>query len=127
MSTGTVYKQVWQQLRQETQNSDSALQKTQGLLIAGLYATLHVCHELQGKPMDGLIHAVVLLLSANRGFNLKRRELLRPDLNKQYVALCNPSTAISTFLFGDDNKEVEDLTKFNKLSGKVHSKPRFEP
>ena len=123
-----INKQLWQQLRQETRNADSALQKTQGLLIAGLYAVLHVCQELQGKPMDGLIHAVVLLLSANREFNLKRRELLRADLNKQYVALCNPSTAISTFLFGDDlNKEVEDLTKSNRLSGKVHSKPRFEP
>ena len=83
--------------------------------------------SLQGKPMDGLIHAAVLLLSANREFNLKHRELLCPDLNKQYVPLCNPSTAISTFLFGNDlNKEVEDLTKSNKLSGKVHSKPRFE-
>jgi hypothetical protein len=77
--------------------------------------------------MDAVIHAIVLLLSANREINLKRRELLRPDLNKQYVALCNPSTAISTCLFGDDlNKEVEDLTKSNRLSGKVHSKQRFE-
>ena len=59
---------------------------------------------------------------------LKRRDLLRPDLNKQYGALCNPSTPMSTFLFGDDlNKEVEELTKSNKRSGKVHHKHRFTP
>ena len=39
---------------------------------------------------------------------------------------------ISTHLFGDDlNKEVEEVTKSTKLSGKVTSKPRsdyrFEP
>ena len=78
--------------------------------------------------MDHLIHAVVLLMSANRELNLKRRDLLRPDLNKQYGALCNPSTPMSTFLFADDlNKEVEELTKSNKLSGKVHHKHRFTP
>ena len=79
--------------------------------------------------MDHLIHAVVLLMTANRELNLKRRDLLRPDLNKQYGALCNPSTPMSTFLFGDDlNKEVEELTKSNILSGgKVHHKYRFTP
>ena len=78
--------------------------------------------------MDHLIHAVVLLMSANRELNFKRRDLLRSDLNKQYRALCNPSTPMLTFLFGDDlNKEVEELTKSNKLSGKGHHKHRFTP
>ena len=116
-----INKQIWQQLRQETRNSDSAFQKAQGLLMTGLYAILQLCQNEQGVPKDHLIHAVVLLMSANRELNLKRRDLLRPDLNKQYGALCNPSTPMSTFLFGDDlNKEVEELTKSNKLSGKVH-------
>ena len=67
-------------------------------------------------------------MSANRDFNLKRRELLCGDLNKQYASLCNPSVPVSSYLFGDDlNKEVEDLTKANKLSNKVTSKQRAEP
>ena len=123
-----INKQIWQQLRQETRNSDSAFQKAQGLLMTGLYAILQLCQNEQGVPKDHLIDAVVLLMSANRELNLKRRDLLRPDLNKQYGALCNPSTPMSTFLFGDDlNKEVEELTKSNKLSGKVHQKHRFTP
>ena len=75
-----------------------------------------------------LTHAVVLSLSANREINLKRSDLLHPDLNRQYAALCNPSTPVSTYLFGDDlNKEVEDLTKANKLARKVVPNQRVEP
>ena len=53
-------------------------------------------------------------------------------MNKQYGSLCNPSIAITANLFGDDlNKEVEELTKSNKLSSKVtsksHSDYRFQP
>ena len=41
--------------------------------------------------------------------------------------MCNPSIAISAYLFGDDlNKEVEELTKSNKLSGKVTTKHRSD-
>lgn len=98
------------------------------LFNGGIYALLQICNESQGTPKDILIHTVVLLLSANREINLKRRDLLRPDLNKQYGALCNPSTPISNFLFGDDlSKEVEELTKSNKLSVRVNQKPRFAP
>ena len=123
-----VNKQIWQQLRQETRNSDSAFQKAQGFLMSGIYALLQLCNESKDTPRDTLIHTVVLLMSANREINLKRRDLLRPDLNKQFGALCNPSTSLSTFLFGDDlNKEVEDLTKANRLSVKVNQKQRFTP
>ncbi len=107
-----VNKQIWQQLRQETRNSDFAFQRALGFLMSGIYALLQLCNESKDTPRDTLIHMVVLLMSANREINLKRRELLRPDLNKQFGALCNPSTSLSTFMFRDDlNKEVEDLRK----------------
>ena len=115
-------------IRQETRNTDSAIQKAQSLLISGLYAVLQMCNSSSGEQKNALTHTAVLLLSANRDPNLKRRELICPDLNKQYASLCNPSTTISTFLFGDHlNKEVEELTKSNKLSNKVTPKQRMEP
>ena len=53
--------------------------------------------------------AAVLLLCSNRELALKRRDLIRPDLNKQYASLCNRFTPVSSFLFGDElNKEVEE-------------------
>ena len=123
-----INKQIWQQLRQETRNTDCAFQKVQSLLISGLYAVLQMCNSSSGEQKNALTHTAVLLLPANRDLNLKRRVLIRPDLNKQCALLCNPSTTISTFLFGDDlNKEVEKLTKSNKLSNKVAPKQRMEP
>ena len=60
-------------------------------------------------------------MSSNRELVLKRRDLIRPDLNKQYASLCNPSTPVSSFLFGDKlSKEVE-------LSNKVNPKKRLKP
>ena len=64
----------------------------------------------------------MLILSGNRELNLKRRELLRPDLNAQFSALCNVSTPISTELFGDDvRKENDEVAKANRLGKKLAS------
>ena len=72
-----------------------------------------------------LTHAVVL--SANRQFNLSRKELLRPHLNKNNQALYNPLVLITTNLFGDDlNKQVDDLTKANKIGLKDQTS-RYHP
>jgi len=123
-----INKQVWQQLRQETRNNDSAFQKAQSLLLSGLYAVLQACNSSSGQQNNVLTHAAVLLLSSNRELSLKRRDLIRPDLNKQYASLCNRSTPVSSFLFGDElNKEVEELTKSHNLSSKVTPRKRMEP
>ena len=122
-----INKKNWQQLRQE-RNNDSAFQKAQSLLLSGLYAVLQTCNGSSGEQKNVLTHAAVLLLSSNRELVLKRRDLIRPDLNNQYASLCNPSTPVSSFLFGDElNKEVEELTKSHKLSNKVTTKKRMEP
>ena len=126
---------LWGQLEQEPKNLDLSLQKGQGHLMSSLYALLKVCNQLidkaDGKEMlTMLTHAVVLSLSANRQLNLSRRELLRPHLNKNYQALCNPAVPITTNLFGDDlNKQVDDLTKANKIGLKVEGsgKQHFHP
>ena len=124
----TINKQIWQQLRRETRNNDSAFQKAQSLLLSGLYAVLQTCNSSSGQQKNVLTHAAVLLLSSNRELSLKRRDLIRPDLNKQYASLCNSSTPVSSFLFGDEvNKEVEELTKSHQLSSKVTSRKRVEP
>ncbi|CAB4027192.1 Hypothetical predicted protein [Paramuricea clavata] len=61
-------------------------------------------------------------MSGNREFNLRRRELLRPSLNSQYATLCNPSTPITSELFGDDiSKEIDQVAKANQLGNKLSS------
>ena len=82
-----INKQIWQQLHQETRKTDSGFQEAQSLLTSGLYAVLQVCDSSSGNNKNALTYAPILLLSANRDINLKRRDLIRPDLNKQYVWL----------------------------------------
>ena len=75
-----------------------------------------------------LTHSIVLALATNQELHIKRRDLLRLDLNQQYTALCNPSTPVSKYLFGDDpNKKMEDLSKAGKHAKKVTPNQRMEP
>ena len=75
---------------------------------------------IAGEPKANLIHALVLLMSGNREFNLRQRELLQPDLNSQFSALCSASTPITTQLFGDDvGKEIDEVAKANRLSKRL--------
>lgn len=77
-----------------------------------LYSLIQACTQASGEIKTTLTHALVLALSGNREFNLTRRELLRSDLNTQYVSLRSPSTPITTELFGDDiGKQIEDVAK----------------
>ena len=54
-------------------------------IYVDIYIYIYICIFIT------LTHVEVLsLLSANRQFNLSTRELLRPNLNKNNQALCNP-------------------------------------
>ena len=115
-----VNKVVWQQLNQAARTADNAMQRCQKLFLASVYAMLHACTQTPRADRSSLIHALVLAMSGNREINLRRREFLRSHLNSKYSALCNPSTPITSELFGDDiNKEIDQLTKSSQLGTKL--------
>ena len=110
---------VWNQLKDATKKADMGMQKCQKLFMAARSAILEASRGACGTIKANLVHALVLILSGNRELNLKRRELLRSDLNAQFSALCNLSTPISKELFGDDvGKEIDEVAKANRLGGK---------
>ena len=86
-------------------------------------------HNIEdNEKITMLTHSIVLVLATNQELHIKHRDLLRSDLNKQYAALCNPSTPVSKYLFGDDlNKKMEDLSKAGQLTKKVTPNQRIEP
>ena len=48
--------------------------------------------------------------------NIKRRELIKPDLNDQFKQLCGSHTPVTRLLFGDDlPKSVKEISETNKL------------
>ena len=67
------------------------MQKCQKLFKAAACAILEASRGACALIKVNLVHALVLILSGNRELNLNRRELLRPDLNAQFTALCNAS------------------------------------
>ena len=119
-------KVVWHQLQPPPKTTDTALQKCQKLLVAAVCALIQATTKASDELKPLLTHSLVLALSANWEFNQKRRDLLRPHLNSRYSALCNPSTPISTELFGDDiGKEIDELTKTSHIGLKLAT-PRKE-
>ena len=88
--------------------------------MAARYAILEAFKGACGTLKANLVHALVLILSGNRELKLKRRELLRPDLDAQFSPLSNLFTAISKELFCDDvGKEIDEVAKANRLRGKT--------
>ena len=56
--------------------------------------------------------------------NIKRHELIKPDLNNQFKQLCGSHTPVTKLLFGDDlPKSVKEIPETNKVGVKVSSKP----
>ena len=110
---------MWNQLKDATKKAEMGMQKCQKLFMEARSAILEAFRGKSGAIKANLVYALVLILSGNRELNLKRRELLRPDLNAQFSALCNLFTAISKRLFGDDvGKEIDEVAKANRLRGK---------
>ena len=55
--------------------------------------------------------------------NIKRRELIKPDLNDQFKQLCGSQTPVTKLLFGDDlPKSVKEISETIKVGVKVSSK-----
>ena len=113
-------KAVRHQLKLPTKATDTSLRKCQKLLVAAVCALIQATTKAYDDLKIPLTHSLVLALSGNWEFNQKRRDLLRPHLHSQYAALCNPSTSISTELFGDDiGKEIDQLTKTSQIGLKL--------
>ncbi|XP_033122123.1 uncharacterized protein LOC117121131 [Anneissia japonica] len=115
---------IWGQMKPGSKAVDVGLQKAQTLFMSSMYALLRACQESSGEMRTILTHSLVLSLAANRELNLKRREMLKPDLNTRFAALCGPSTPITKDLFGDISKQIDDLSKANRVGERVATSRR---
>jgi hypothetical protein len=87
-------------------------------------------NEMDSEISEGLqslitlcTDALALLGHTNKLINVKRKELHRPDLGREYYNLSSPSLPFSEFLYGDEvAKSVKEIQDLNKISSKVHGK-----
>ena len=66
--------------------------------------------------------AIAILGNANWRLNMKRREIIKPELNPPYTRLCKEEIKPSQKLFGDDlSKHLKEMTQA-KRSGQQMQK-----
>ncbi|CAB4043109.1 Hypothetical predicted protein, partial [Paramuricea clavata] len=120
---------IWDNLQPNTRSQDLRFQKVQTALIKGMAAIVratdtalaHVTTLPAGKEIvESMTDAIALCAHANSELNIRRKELIKPDLHEDYKHLCSASVPSSSQLFGDDlSKQVKDLTEVNKVGRKM--------
>lgn len=56
-----------------------------------------------------------LLTHVNYELNMQRKQLMKPDIDKDYVSLCSPHVPFTDLLFGDGlQKQLKDIGDVNK-------------
>ena len=111
LCTTTINEEVWDLLPRRSKTVDLAFQKVQELFVQGLSSLSllgdQLVKDLQtGKPtnvrqvLDQVMDSIALVANANHKLNMKRRELIKPDLNPPYTRLCKEDMKPSTKLFG---------------------------
>ncbi|XP_071092915.1 uncharacterized protein [Haliotis cracherodii] len=134
LQASKVNPEIWGRLRAHTRSNDIKMQKLQTCLITATMPILQLTDTLLKVKNKELSHdklnvnalaklatdAVSLISHANTEHNHRRREMLKPCLNKQFQQLCSPQTPMSTLLFGDNLAEtIKDMSATNCVSGQL--------
>ena len=94
--------------KQSNAPADPALKQQLGALVT---------YDTDALAMLGHIHMELLT---------RRRELIKPNLNKEYVSLCSPQTPTTELLFGDDlQARMASIKAANKISQTTTSSAKF--
>ena len=129
-----VNEEIWDLLPRKSRTVDLAFQRVQEPLLQGISALTKLAGKLvkdinDGKTpdtrhvLDHVMDSVAMLGNTNWKLNMKRRELIKPELNPPYTRLCKEDITLSTKLFGDDlAKHLKDMSEAKK-AGQQMQKP----
>ena len=128
--------EIWSKIRPETRSHDLKMQKIQNTILKAITPLAELSDSLlnlkskndvfdTAKAVRQILDSVALLTHANCDIIQRRRELIRPDLNKLYQQICAEHVSFTGFLFGDDlPQKIQDINMTNrvgqKLSGQEH-------
>ena len=123
----SVNEEVWDLLPHRSRTVDLAFQKVQELLLPGLSALCTLSDKLVSCIHSGempkmretvtvIMDSIALLSNTHHKLNMKRRELIKPELNPPYTRLCKDEIKPSANLFGDDlSKHLKDMAELKKV------------
>ena len=118
MDAPQVNQSIWDRASTTTRSRDLKLQRVQKALTKGLTAFVHTLDP--SSMNENQQDALALLCTANFELNLLRRDLIKPDMNREFTHLCKPSNPVTKQLFGDElGKKVKDLQEQRKATAGV--------
>ena len=119
--------EIWDKLDNKTKHNDLRATSTQKILAkVGSILTFTTDKLLQMRnaaspDVDQLItmntDALALLGHTMCELSMRRRDAIRPNLNKDYSSLCASHVPVTTYLFGDNlQTQLNDIRASNKIS-----------
>jgi len=114
---------IWRKIREPTQKRDLQLFKIQQAVVKGIIPITRLTDlsmtEKKGLDQFGL-DALSLLTHVNYELDMQRKQLMKPDIGRDYASLCSPHVPFTDWLFGDDlQKQLKDIGDVNKIGAKV--------
>lgn len=139
LAVAKMNKLVWDVMSQQSRTLDKKMQSIATSIVkAGVFLvkTMDLTAKMEKvidkseadqsltEVIDGCNDSLALLGHANYQINMTRRDLLRPELKREYAHLCTRSLPVTKELFGDDisktAKEIEDFAKIgHRMSGQM--------
>ena len=141
--------EIWEKLTHYGKKQDLRLSAIQNMIVkvgAIIAQSTQKLMEFRGQGAHGgkldtgalltaQIDAIALLGHTNYELSLRRREAIKPNLNKEYGSLCSSQTPVSTLLFGDElQSQLTAIRASNRIShtavhnsSKSSTKPPYRP
>ena len=120
--------EIWGKMKPATKAFDIKLQRIQNCTVKGISSIMKALDLLiktknQQEPSIQVLGELSRMIGdslpslclGNYQLNLRKRELIKPDLNKQFEALTS-TAPVSKFLFGDSlADQVKEIVNTNRL------------
>lgn len=101
--------ELWGKLRPPVKSQDLRLANVQQTIVKATVALTEATDRItkgnfEGKQkiISSLTDSLALLGHATYDLSLRRRDIMRPSINKELRALCSQQIPVTEFLFGDD-------------------------
>lgn len=127
---------IWRKLREITKKRDLQLYRLQQSLVKAIIPVARLVDiTMSAKTLDSEkthdikragLEALSLLTHVNYEINTHRKMAMKPDIGKDYAALCSAQLPFTDMLFGDDlQKHLKDIGDINKIGAKLPNRSSF--
>ena len=121
--------ELWGKLRPQVKTQDLRLANVQQTIVKATVALTEATDQItkvkgnfegKQKVITSLTDSLALLGHATYELSLRRRDIMRPSINKELRALCSSQIPVTDFLFGDDVQgSLKTIKECNKIANSV--------